>query len=216
MVTSYEAFSVLLLLLPGIVGFFLFNGIADIKEKDTLASISWVVFYTIATQVISIQLFGAGYFPKIAGATDVEAERNIYDYIQNLSYIPFLVSAALGIAFAVLKNFSVGYWILNRFRITRRVGARQPWGALFNRKRGVWIIVRFKDGTALVGWPEYYSDDDEKGVQQIYVQDAVWHVPTTKLDTFVPNSAVTTEEISSGGVLLQDMKSVAAIEFVET
>jgi Family of unknown function (DUF6338) len=214
-ITSYEALAVLLLLLPGIIGFFLFNQVSDLKVKDPLSTISWVIFYLIVSQLIAVQLFGSSFLPDVAGANDKETQAKIVTYLQSIALAPLLIGALLGIVFALLKNFSVGYYLLKVLRISHKIGGRLPWNAMFNRKRGIWIIVRFKDGTSLVGWPEYYSDDETSNAQQLYVQDATWYVPESKSETFVPSSQISVKAVPCEAVLLQDMKNVVAIEFKE-
>lgn len=215
MVSSYEALSVLLLLLPGLVGFFFFNQVANIKVTDALASISWVVFFLIVTQFISVWLFGTDFLPDLAGTDDAVLHQKIVAYLKSVAYAPLAIGAGLGILFALMKNFSVAFWILKRLGLSHKVSSRLPWNAMFNAKRGIWIIVRFKDGTSLVGWPEYYSDDETDNVQQLYVQRATWYVPETKSETFVPNSQTVVKAVPVGAVLLQDMSNVVAIEFKE-
>jgi len=215
MISSYEALSVLLLLLPGLVGFFFFNQVANIKVTETLATISWVVFFLLATQLISVWLLEDDFLPDLSGANDAEVQRKVVDYLKSLAYAPLAIGAALGIVFALLKNFSVAFWILKTLRLSHKVSSRLPWNAMFTAKRGIWVIVRFKDGTSLVGWPEYYSDDESDNVQQLYVQDATWYVPETKSETFVPNSKTVVQPLKVGAVLLQDMENVVAIEFKE-
>jgi len=215
MISSYEALSVLLLLLPGLVGFFFFNQVANIKVSDTLSTISWVVFFLIVTQLMSVWLLGKDFLPDLAGTDDAVRHQKIVAYLKSVAYAPLAIGALLGILFALLKNFSIAFWILKTLGLSHKVSSRLPWNAMFTAKRGIWVIVRFKDGTSLVGWPEYYSDDETDNVQQLYIQSATWYVPETKSETFIPNSQTVVNAVPVGAVLLQDMKNVVAIEFKE-
>ncbi|MBO6758630.1 MAG: hypothetical protein JJ902_20015 [Roseibium sp.] len=215
MVTSYEAFSVLLLLLPGLFGFFLMNAMSDVKVKGTVETLSWILFFTIATQLLSIWIAGEGFFPKLAGATDIETEQNYVQYIKTLPPAPFVIAGLLAFAFAVIKNNSLSYQFINLFNLTKRVSDRTAWAEAFSENQGVWVAVRFKDGTTLVGWPKYYSDRDDDADAQLMLADATWHVPGAESKTFVPNSSVTVEEYPVKSVLLADLKDVIAIEFME-
>ena len=213
MIDSFEAFTLLLLLLPGIVGYFLYIFVVDVKPTGSLSSVYLVLFFMLLTQVISIKLFGQGFLPTLAGTDDPQRERNIHAYIQNLPIAPFVISALLGIVSAIIKNKAVDYYFLNTLRITHKISERNPWNTVFARKREIWLIIRFKDGTSLIGWPDYYSDSDKE--QQLYLQSATWHVPVEETKTLVPPNSCGIESHDVGAVLLTNFDAVAAIEVQE-
>jgi hypothetical protein len=104
MIDSFEAFSVLLLILPGILGFFVYNQVSDFKVKDTLPSVSWVIFFLISTQITSIGLFGQSFFPDLGAETQSGAHQKITAYLGDISATPLIVAAGYGAPVRVLEK----------------------------------------------------------------------------------------------------------------
>jgi hypothetical protein len=215
MIDSFEAFSVLLLILPGILGFFVYNQVSDFKVKDTLPSVSWVIFFLISTQITSIGLFGQSFFPDLGAETQSGAHQKITAYLGDISATPLIVAAGYGALFGFLKNYSVSHRILKTLKFSKRISSRQPWNEVFHQRRGIWVVVRFKDGTALSGWPHYYADDQGGETQQLYLKKAVWYVPVGESKTLVPSAGTQVQQVPAGAVLLPDMSNVVAIELEE-
>jgi len=213
MVDSFEAFALLLLLLPGIVGYFVYAFVVDTKPTGPLTSLYLVLFFMLLTQVIAIKLLGQGFLPPLAGDDLPETERNIHGYIETLPLAPLAIAAALGLVSAIVRNKALDYSFLNALGMTHRVSERPPWNLVFTRKRGIWLTVRFTDGTALVGWPDYYSDADK--TRELYLKDVTWYVPARESKTIVPANGCPLEIHDVDAVLLTNFDTVAAIEVKE-
>lgn len=209
MIASFEALNLSILFLPGIIGYFIFLYIVDLKPKNGFNTVYFVLFFTILSQFIG-GIFGVSFsFNYIDGEAE---DYNFNDVFQNLNWGIVFISMALGVIFAFVKNNSYDLLLLHKLRLTKKVASRHPWNLVFAKRRGVWLRIYFSDGSQIVGWPLYYSDSDK--VEQLYIEQAIWYVPQNPNNTFVVQKNEQFFEKECGGVLLTNFSNIVAIEII--
>ena len=111
----------------------------------------------------------------------------------------FIISVILPILIGVNVNTDLFMKILRKLKITKKTSRDNIWIDVFSDKER-YIIVNFKDGKRLLGFPEYFSDNSEDGM--IYVTVPSW----------IDDKGNETE-IKVDGVFLIDKSSIDFIEF---
>ena len=102
-----------------------------------------------------------------------------------------------------LKNTGILYIVLRLLRLTSRTGRIDPWHEVFASHRKKWVLARFKDGTILVGWPRYYSEDGER--KELFLAEAAW----SRLND---DGTYREEAVDGDGVFVCNFDEIIAIE----
>lgn len=82
-----------------------------------------------------------------------------------------MLSLILPLGLGVLITHDYLFRILDKLGVTRRTGRASVWLDVFVEQRRC-VIVDFKDGRRLFGWPEFYSDDINEGM--LFLSSAAW------------------------------------------
>ena len=75
------------------------------------------------------------------------------------------------------------------------------WQGVFSAYRGKWLLVTLKDGTEILGYPDFYSDDFQK--RELFVASA-----TIKFKDGQK------EDIEGPGILLTEKSDIKHIQFL--
>lgn len=129
--------------------------------------------------------------------------------------LQFTGSEAMGFLLLILIAvlISAGYaaglnrgWIYSicreKLHLTRKTGRVDLWHDVCTDFRGRWIQVYLKNGTRIIGWPDYYSDNPEK--RELFLAEAV----VTKADGGA-------YEVSGPGILLTEKAEIERIEVLD-
>jgi hypothetical protein len=202
MPTTVVALNLLIFLLPG----FLIQRIVESlsvtgKISDTIRVVDALAFSLVNYLLYSILAlpFGLRPIPLTLGQ-DGQLQftgRDVSGFI-----ILFSIAVFIGLLYAKSLNAGWHYRILrDRLDLTRKTGRVDLWHDIFSDYRGRWVEAHLKDGTRILGWPDYYSDDPDK--RELFLAEAV----VTKPDG-------TTYEVAGPGILLTEKSEIERIEIL--
>ncbi|MDD7910279.1 hypothetical protein PUV47_10140 [Pseudovibrio exalbescens] len=228
MPASVQAFSLVLLIFPGVLSyasmcFFLNSKIRPSKfEAISLIGI-FLVLIIYLCNVIST------FLPYFEGAFFLKNNETLDKYINDFSIWPFVIAVLVGYVASVFPNS--GYFYDARKKIAPRIpqcvrglfasifgfksrkSLQFPWEVVFNEnKNRLWLTVRFQDGTALTGSPKYFSDDWRSEIHQLYLEECVWYVPKKQMHSFVNSTEDEYIKKPASFVLLRELSAVVAID----
>jgi hypothetical protein len=178
-------------LLPGfVVAFFLFALIAH--KKPSIAE-----RFFLATLFSLIVKFFVNYERKLLETLGRKFNFGEWNWEAELCWA--LISAILlSLLFAKLVNSDVFYSLSRKLGITSKIGDPSNWHWAF-RVKSDYVVLHFKDGRRLLGYPEAWPDQQEKG--HFYIYRPRW-----------VHGKGEEEDPSIDGILIS-AKSVAHVEF---
>lgn len=216
MVQSVDALILLVYLMPGFIGMLVFEALAEIKRRQSPEKIGLIVFFAI------ISIFSVNIFRDVSLIPNFEELKKSPELLSNLIkeniFFSSLFAAAFGVAFSAIANYRVVYKIASLLRISKRTGSIDPWHQVFSKHRKVWVQIRFDDGSILIGWPKYYSEEGE--VREVFLAKATWHFPIKSDDNGRNESdesspAFRDVDVDGDGVLISNFSKVKAIEVLK-
>ena len=202
-----ESLLVFILLMPGFVSSAVLNTIIVRPKKERTANVvEALVFSFVVYSILATFDYGPVYFKL--------TEANGYQPVVNPDSLPYAIILAVTIAllFGLSSTQDWHMRILRAMKITTRTARVNTWLDVFmdvfmdrenssNRVGG--IVVTYRDGRRLSGWPSYYSDDPEEGL--LYIERPAW---IDDNDKYV--------ELGAKGILLTQKDSIESIAFIET
>lgn len=200
-----ESFTILIILLPG----FLTKRIIDslvirgksLVFKDIIEALLFsFVIYTLLT-LASIP------FPSLAiFQLEIIEKSTIPQIVPILNYknILFLLVASilLGLSVAYVANKGWYFNLFYNLNFTKRTGRIDVWDDVFTAHQGKWILVSLEDGTKILGWPDYYSEDPQK--RELFIAEAT---------IFDKNGYK--RDVRGPGILLTEDSKIKNIEFLD-
>jgi hypothetical protein len=226
-----EAFIILLFLLPGFVGLIVYEIVAEVPKRETFDKVVVAIAITVVATVLH-GILGSyyPYFGTPAGLEQVAAYAAAKDDAQaaaNLAAARAIIAgltwttaiaAGLGLVSAAFQNWGVVHGLLRLLGITRRTGAIDVWHQVFSRGEQCWVRLIYKNGTMLVGYAKYFSEDSK--TMALYLAEATWHVPEmptgqTDFTKIAPADITNYVQVNvNPGVLVTKFDDVVAIEQV--
>ena len=216
MVQSVDALILLVYLMPGFIGMLVFEALAEIKRRQSPEKIGLIVFFAI------LSIFSVNIFRSVSLIPNFEELKKspelLSDLIKTNIFFASISAAVFGVVFSVIANYRIVYKIASWLRISKRTGSIDPWHQVFSKHRKVWVQIRFEDGSILVGWPKYYSEEGE--VREVFLAKATWHFPI-KADAKDGSASDCSPpvfrdvDVEGDGVLISNFSKVKAIEVLE-
>ena len=190
---SPDAFSVLLVLLPGFVTTGIIRALTISPENSEFDKVVNALSYSF----LNYMLFAA------IGSYS-QSPTSFFNPSAPLSQplnIVLLGGIALGMGFLVsaYKNNDC-HKFLRKIRLTNRSSRPDIWHDSLVEGSAFHVIVTLEDGRRILGWPSRYSDD--MGKPALFLTEAAWLVDG--------------DEISTGneGILLLAPMKIASVEFL--
>lgn len=202
----------LIFLLPGLIGMSVYRLLAEGRKLGTFDLLTFSLFLTLTGNALSDAIFGLSLLPDIQSGND----RLIVFSYANFSVLGLLLSSAASVILALGLVLASGKgWLFRlgqRLHLTRKSGRVNVWHDIFNDFQGKWINVTFKDGTSIVGWPKYYSVDEEKF--EIFLADALIRRPISASLTDERSQAWNELEVSGPGIYINNMDEILFISVI--
>lgn len=92
--------------------------------------------------------------------------------------------------------------MFEKLKLTRKTGRIDVWHDVFTELRGYWIEVKLKDGTKILGWPDFYSENPDK--RELFLRNVL-----------ITNPDNSSYDIRGDGILLTDKADIESIEFIQ-
>ncbi|QGW66687.1 hypothetical protein GOY17_18405 [Lysobacter soli] len=161
---STEAVKLLTYLLPGFMAAWLFYGLTSHPKPSQFERVVQALILTFAIQVLLLPIkwmaIAAGHFVDAGAWTSSSALA-----------MSFLLAIVVGGALAHFTNKDSLHRRLRGLGFTSRTSHPSEWYCVFDRQRS-FVIVQFRDGRRLYGWPKEWSNTPEDG--QLYIQWPSW------------------------------------------
>lgn len=207
---SLDALLLLVYLMPGLIGMLVFESFAEIKKRQFSEKIGFIVLFTIVSVLVVSQYRPVDILPNIESMK--HSPVTISTVIKNNIFHASVVSICLGMLFAFIANSKILFFLANKARMSNRTGAVDPWQQVFSRFRKKWVQIRFEDGSRIVGWPKYYSEDGE--AKEIFIAEATWYIPNNCQKDQDGTINYQEIEVEGEGVLISSFTKVKAVEFL--
>lgn len=216
MIQSIDALLLLVYLMPGFIGMLVFESLAEIKRRQSPEKIGLIVFFTIIS-ILSISIIHP--VSLVPDFDELKKNPGLLSDLVKSNVLQSSVAAALfGVVFSTIANYRIIYIVASFLKLTKRTGSIDPWHQVFSKHRRVWIQIRFEDGSILVGWPKYYSEEGE--VREVFLAKATWHFPVKNDESGEKAGGVIDiiyrdAEVNGDGVLISNFSKVKSIEILK-
>lgn len=163
-----EALAILFVLLPGFTCAYITQQLAARRVQTEAEKVIEAVILSFVLYLITLPFFGYTLPLSWQGGPD-----GSYRVTANFAHLLTLliVSIALGIFYAASINRDWMMSLLRKAGITERTARTAIWNDAF-QELGGFVQVGFKDGTQLLGWVRYYSDDAAD--PSLFLEQAAW------------------------------------------
>lgn len=161
---AQSAVALITYLLPGFVTAWIFYGFTSHPKPSQFERTVEAIIYTFLIQStvppIRWTMLKFGETIPLAPWTDA-AEQSV----------TAVLAIALGVILAGTTNTDVMHLMVRRLKLTNRTSHPSEWFYVFSQNR-TFVILHFKDGRRLYGWPKEWPTDPGKG--QFYIMLPTW------------------------------------------
>lgn len=203
MPTGFVALAIVIYLLPGFLGYFLYEAIAESPRRDASDKIILAIAFTLFSATVSTYLFNLPIIPPYGEQQLQKDPKLLSAFIKEGFFAALASSCVLGVVLGWLRNKGWVFDILRCIGATTRTGQIDPWHQVFSTFNDRWILLAYKDGSQLVGWPEYRSEEGSK--MMLFLKSACWSIPNG-------TGGLTEHQVVGEGILLTDFSSVLYIQ----
>jgi len=189
MPVSQQIISLLQYLLPGFLAAWVFYGLTSYAKPSNFERVIQALIFTLFIQV-TVHV-GDYFLPE-------------HGWVEKA--LPFFVAIVWGITFTVFANNDWLHKPLRRARFfTTQTSYQSEWVQSFEGYDVGYIVLHLKDGRRLIGWPEIWPANPDKG--HLLLEDAAWVQGEGDADVKVI-------ELEGVRGILVDAGHVSMIEFI--
>jgi hypothetical protein len=166
MSTSFESLAVLLILLPGFLASLTFSALQERREASALRQFMEALAFSFTIQLI---LAALGREPAIVPRVHEGEVDGVLVRAGGLAWsAAFALSLPVALSTAIERDLLLS--LARRVGITTRTGRASVWLDVLSEEAHV--MLHFRDGRKVIGWPSFYSDSAEEGM--IFLQSPTW------------------------------------------
>lgn len=199
---TFQALQILIFLIPGFISATILNGLIVRKEKKEFERIVEALIFSMLIYTI---------YSVVSGRSPItlnQIEKSITYSYDSKSFL-WLGLLSIGIP-TVLSFFVTNDWhmkVARQLRISRKTARSSVWFDVFcDIKKHV--IINFKNGRRIYGWPMYYSNKPEN--PYIFLFRPAWIVEDKKSQ----KSKYVFLEVE--GILITPEQKIESIEFLKS
>ncbi|MBW1649789.1 MAG: hypothetical protein JRJ44_03745 [Deltaproteobacteria bacterium] len=193
---SIDVIKLLSYLIPGFISASIFYSLTPFPKQSPFERTVQALIFTIFIQAL---VYGVKSIFVFIGNIGTLLEWNT-----NSELIwSIIIAILLGLTFSYLINNDKIHKKLRKWGITKKTSYFSTWyGTFYDEEYITYIVLHFKDGKRLYGWPTEWPSDPEKG--HFIIEQPLWLDDNNK-------------EIEITGVksILVDVKEVELVEFME-
>lgn len=212
MLETVAAINILIFLLPGFVSqkmveWLTAHGRSGEREmiRDALIfSLVNYLFYTVLAFAGHHLSFTWSPFPPLPAVPLILSNEGMLAmHAQQVEALAALVTISIVSGTVLAKTLENGWLFMGfrKLRLTNKNSELDVWYDVFKDFRGNWLRVCFKDGSKVIGWPYYFSDDPEK--RELFLADALVEQPNGEFG-----------ELDGPGILIENMSEILRIEVI--
>jgi len=207
MVDSVEGLLILILTMPGFLGYLCLNRLREGCVDDVFEKIGIVVGLNV-TALILAQLFVSVLPPNLLDANQNLTLAGTTAFVARSLLILTLISIVLGIAFAMLGNAKWASTLFMRLGLTRKSNSKSVVADVIRTHPNSYFKFIFKSGGYIMGHPRCYSLDGDECV--VFLEKAA--IRTKRNSSGGPASA--RRMVGGPGVMLVNFDDVKYIELL--
>ena len=163
-----EALAILFVLLPGFTCAYITQQLAARRVQTEVEKVIEAVILSFVLYLITLPFFG--YTLPLSWKIGTDGSYLVTAHFAYLLTL-LIVSVALGVLYAASINRDWLMSVLRKIGVTERTARTAIWNDAFQELSG-FVQVGFKDGSQLLGWVRYYSDDVSD--PSLFLEQAAW------------------------------------------
>jgi len=192
-----------LYLLPGFLGIIVYDYLSVGEKRDNFQKTIDALALTLVSILCVHYMAGIPFLPSVRNTQTTDL---LNDLLSLHLFLTSLAAAGIAIALAICNNHGVLYRILKALKFTYKYSMMDVWQDTFYKHTKFWLIIRFADGRALVGWPKYYSETGKP--RELFITNATWW------ERDAAGNLVERDVKGNGGVYVSDFSGVKSMELV--
>ena len=205
---SIQALLVLVLILPGCLGYFAFTGIYNGKIEDNVSKVVYIALLNLLPILIYGWITKQNVWNAAAGSAGLELN-NVVSYVHSALFRLSVVSVILGIVAGLLGNWRpLQSWLI-RGQLTRRNQDSSVLASLIHQQPDAFFKFRFKSGGYVIGHPKLYSLSGEE--QVIFLDKAARRPAKPSSDKPQPPEYA----VEGAGIVLVNFDDVQCVEVLK-
>jgi hypothetical protein len=177
-----EALSILILLLPGFVCAYVTQRLAVRKAQTEAEKIIEALILSFILYLVTLPFF------QYTLPLSWKNEAGIFTIVPHFPYLLTLLASSIVLGVLYSANIN-NDWLMIPLRwlgVTDKTARSSIWNDAFQEIGRGWVQVGFKDGSQLIGWVRYSSDDPREA--SLFLEDAAWWDGRT--ETPVPGDGI--------------------------
>lgn len=207
MVDSVEGLLILVLTMPGFLGYLCFNRLREGCVADVFEKIGIVVGLNVAALIIA-QFFLSALPPNLLDADQNLTLGGTTAFAARSLFVLTAISVALGAAFAMLGNAKWVSAILLRIGLTRKSSSKSVIADVIRSHPSSYFKFTFKSGGYVMGHPRSYSLDGDECV--VFLEKAAIRTKRSEPGGETPARRM----VSGPGIMLLNFDDVKYVELI--
>ena len=190
---NFEFLNVLIFLFPGLISMVIYNSIITYKNMKILKFILYAFIFSFTIYIIAY-LFSSASPISLHVVTNGDEKISSISFHKTSLFIILAISAFLPLLLGFIINNNLLSKLLNALNVTTKTSKISTWLDVFGERR-TYVIINFKDGRQLYGWPMYYSSTYLEG--QLYIHNPKWIENNKYIHLDIHGMLVLNEDIES-------------------
>ncbi|MFM2410876.1 MAG: hypothetical protein RL481_1704 [Pseudomonadota bacterium] len=204
---SAQSIFILILTMPGFLGYLAYSKIYRLKVEDNIEKIGYIVGFNVFSLFFSSLFFDINTF--LSADFDNLGASDVVGYVNGLFFACSACSIIVGVLLAIVLNNGKIQKFLTARRITPKTGHASVLADVIASHPDAYFKIRFKSGGHVTGFPRKYSLDG--GETMIFLSKAVRRPPKSPNGDKQPPEY----EIQGPGILMTNFDDVTCIEVVK-
>ncbi len=163
---TFQALQILIFLIPGFIASAVLNALVVRKDKNEFGRIVEALVFTLIIFTI-YSLFS----DKSPVALSTVGDNMTYSYDSHAFLYLVAISVILPVVMSFLVTHDLHMRLSRKLHISKKTARTSVWVDVFYDLDN-YVIVNFKDGRRIYGWPTYFSTDPDQ--QYVFLSNAAW------------------------------------------
>ena len=195
---TFQALQILIFLIPGFISATILDALVVRKEKKELGKIIEALIFSMLIYTI---------YSVVSGRSPIalnQIEKSItYSYDSKSFLWLGLFSIGIPVVLSFLITNDLHMKVARSLRISKKTARSSVWFDVFS-DIDTYIIINFKNGRRICGWPLYYSNEPHS--PYIFLAEPAWIQEENQEQKFI--------DLNVQGILITPKQKIESIEFL--